>query len=302
MFSLQPSFFFLFLLFTSLISFSTSQVIHLNLDLLSLVFGRFNLPPAALSLFPKGYVTKENFQICLENWLGGLKKWSHGEYANVEGANKIAQDLDLTGDKQETSLQLSDPSDNTQPASWAVGLSLVLLQANSQLKQEQKPTLLMPWIFIPDGQAFHFIMVHGEISRKTSLVGWVKFDPEVPMYSEVAQLLVPKPDIDFIENAHVYLDALYVRHNRHENLKRKSQVDNLTEYQKKDGHLSNIWYKLMDYPWLEKYVKFGKTALEQLLVEYEGKRRSAMAIGDKYAKKLNDMKVWIERGLREVSE
>jgi len=82
-------------------------------------------------------VTKENFRVCLENWLVHLKEWNDDEPANVEGANKIAQDLGLTGDKQETSLQLSDPSDNTQPASWAVGLSLVLLQANSQLKQAQ---------------------------------------------------------------------------------------------------------------------------------------------------------------------
>jgi len=246
-------------------------------------------------------VTKDNFQICLENWLEHLKEWNGGELANVEGANKIAQDLGLTGDKQETSLQLSDPLGNTQPAPWAWGLSLALLQAFRQLKQKNEPTLLMPWIFIPDGQVFHFTMVYRKASKETSLFGRFYFDPEVPVYSKVFQLLVPKPDIDFIKNTVVYLDVVYMWHNRRENLKRKSQVDDLTEYENYDDTLFNMWYKLTTYPWLRKYVKFGKAALTQLLAKYEEKRQYARNHGDEYVK-LNDVKVWLEGELKGVSE
>jgi len=298
---LPPPFLFLLLLFTSLISFSVSPIIHLNSDLRSLVHHR--LPLAALSQLPKGHVKKEDFRVCLENWLVHLEKWNDDEFANVEGANKIAQDLELTGDSKKTSLQLSDPSDNTQPAPWAWGLSLALLQANKQLQYKQEPTLLMPWIFIPDGQAFHFTMMYEKASQETHLAGWVRFDPEDPVHSKVFQLLVPKPDIDVIrEGMEVDLDAVYVRHNRCGNPERKSQVDDLTEYEKYSGFLFNIWHNLTNYPWLRKYVKFGKTALKQLVAEYEKDDRITMWFGNGFEKKLNEVKVWIENELSDVGE
>jgi len=285
----QPFFFLLFLLFTSLISFSTSPVIHLNSDLRSLVFGRLNLPPAALSQFPKGYVTKENFQICLENWLDHLKEWNNGELANVESANKIAQDLGFTGATKATSLQLSDPSDNTQQAPWAEGLSLLLLQAIEQLKSHQKATALMSWIFIPDGQAFHFTLVYRKATVKAKTTGRIELDYKNPYYFLVSQLLVPEPAIDSFKDSYVDLDAIYVRHNRDENPERKSQVNDLMT------HIHNpvldiIWYKFMKYPWLRHYVKFGKVVLTELLGDYESMK---VSLSEENKKKIDEVKEWL---------
>jgi len=115
-------------------------------------------------------------------------------------------------------------------------------------------------------------------------------------------LLVPEPDIDFIKNDYVFLDTVYVRHNRRENPERKSQVDDLMEYDHYDDSLFNIWYKLACYPWLRKYVKFGKNALTQLMDKYEVVRRGGSHRGDKFVKKLSDVKVWLGDELKDVGE
>jgi len=187
---------------------------------------------------------------------------------------KIAQDLGLTGDKQETSLQLSDSSDNADPAPWARGLYLVLLQANRQLSKKQKPTLLMPWIFIPDGQVFHFIEINGDFQ-------WMKLDyntMDVPKVMELASKL----KIDFKDTS-VDLDVAYVWHRRNvENPTRKSMVWNYPKPRTLD--------KLMNYPWLKNYVKFGEHALNQLLDYCHSQSKDP-----NYSEKIKDLKAWVER-------
>jgi len=113
--------------------------------------------------------------------------------------------------------------------------------------------------------------------------------------SEVIQLLFPGKDISLIEHTAVYLEAVYVQRHREENPKRKSQVNNLTEYRKNDPELNMIWYDLRDYPWLRNYVKFGRTALVQLLLIYEGQLEYAIRckLGNS-VKKINDLRAWIE--------
>jgi len=297
MFSLQPFFFFLFLLFTSLISFSTSHVIHLNSDLRSLVYRRLDLPLTILSLFPKGHVTKNDLQIYLENWLRHLKEWDNEVPANIESANKIAQDLGLTGDDQKTSLALSDPPDNTQPAPWAQGLSIVLFDVRGQLIFQQKPILPLLWIFIPDDQAFHFTMLYGKTTTSYP-AGSIEFSSKYPLELNMVHLLVPEPDINLLkEGMSVSLDAAYVRHNRDANPKKKSQVNSLTEYKKHDDKLNKFWYKLMYCPWLRNYVKFGKAVLTQLLAEYESELGplKMMWLEKEDLKILNVVKGWLQQ-------
>jgi len=301
MISLQP-FFLLFILFDSLISFSfavnsgkqdsqasTSHVIHLNSDLLSLVHHR--LPLATLSLFPKGYVTKENFRVCLENWLDQLKEWNGDELGTFNVVNKIAQTLGLIGNDQKTSLELSDPPDNTKPASWAEGLSIVLIQVNMQLNKQQKPTLLMPWIFIPDSQAFHFTLVYRKVYAMQFSLSSMFLKPDYPKsLIKVLQLLLPAKDTHFM-NEIARLDAAYVRHNRDVDPKKKSQVNDLTEYYKYDGGLFIIWGALIRYPWLRNYVKFGRSALKLLLEDYETQHKYSNSNGDEKMK--NEAEVWL---------
>jgi len=217
-------------------------------------------------------VTKENFRVCLEKWLTDLKKWDDIELANAEDANKIAKDLGLTGDDpEETSLKLSDLSGNTQPAPWAKGLSFVLLQVSEQLKKIQEPTLLMPWIFIPNGQAFHFIMVFQTLAfvmwEKNSLFLYNPSYSKGSLVYQMCNMLVPESDRSFIMGKYVSIDVIYVRHNRNVDPKEKSKVEDLTEYKMYDSYLSNIWNKLMDFPWLRKYVNLGKKAWTQLKTE-----------------------------------
>jgi len=288
--------FFLLLIYDSLISFSTSPVIRLDSDLRSIIFHRLNLSLAALSQFPKGSVTKEDFSVCLENWLVRLKKeWNYHDHANVAGANKIAQDLGLTGRTKSTSVQLSDPSDNTRPAPWAVGLSIVLLQTNRQLYWKQEPTALMPWIFIPDGQAFHFTITYWKTTKEASGHYWVSASAEYPAEYNVVRLLVPEPDFSLLKGMGVRLDAIYVRHNRDENPKRKSWMDDLTEY-KNNGGLYMILCELMYYPWLRNYVKFGEIALKQLLVEHETQLGDARARGET-GTKMKEQGAWLSKEL-----
>jgi len=270
----------------------TFHVIPLHSDLLSLVFR--HLTPATLFLFPKEHFTKEDFRVCLENWLGHLKEWNNGELANVECANKIAQDLGLTGGNQKTSLALNDPLDNTQPAPWAEGLAIVLTKACWQLKGEQEPTLLMPWIFIPDGQAFHFTNVSWKLTMKTGTSISINFYRDFPSYSTVFQLLVPERYFSLLEEGKdVHLDSIYVLHNRDENPVRKSQVNDLMVYNSYKYTLKWIWYKLREYPWLRNYVKFGKTALAQLLAGYEQMVANNHG-GEKGLKQINDVKVLLQ--------
>jgi len=264
------------------------------LDLLSLIYRR--LPLTTLSQFPNGYFTKEDFRVFLENWLGHLEEWNDKELANVKNANKIAEDLGLTGNDQKTSLQLSNSSDNTQPAPWTLGLSLVLAKAARQLYEQHKPTALMPWIFIPDGQAFHFIMVY-EKARVTSFRrDHTYFDAMLPVDSKVIQLLVPEPEINFIKNRDVSLDVAYVRHNRDAIPERKSQMDDLTEYGRNSDGVYIIWEYLGCYPWLRNYVKFGKTALTQL-IEHESSE-AVVLLREEMPENVSDAKVWIEDQLK----
>jgi len=303
MFSLQY-FLFLLLIFFSLASFhfavnsgnksssaSTSRVLYLHSDLLFLVFRR--LTPGTLSNLPEGHVKKEYFHGCLENWLSHLKEWNKDELANVKGANEMAQRFGFTGDTKDTSFKLSDPSDNTQPAPWANGLSIVLLQAAIQLNEHKEPTLLMPWIFIPDDQAFHFLMVYQKITLKRSIPCGIYFRSDVPMYYKTLHLLIPESDTNFIKHTFVYLDAAYVRHNRDTDPKKKSQVNDLTEYQKDDPDLYRIWYELSHYPWLKHYVKFGKAALIQLLDKCEAQLEREKSLSGEYLKNVKDMRDWL---------
>jgi len=279
---------------------STSHVIHLNPDLHSLVFSRLDFPPTALSLFPKGYVTKDHFHACLEDWLVHLKKerntWSDDKLANVKGANKIAKDLGLTGEDQDTSLKLSDTPGNTQPAPWVESLSIIILKASSQLFTRKKPTALMPWIFIPDGQVFHFILAYQKDNWYVSIPEDISPRFDDPLYSRVMHQLLPKSDINFIKNKFFNLGISYVRHNRNPTSDTKSQVGDLTEYKERD--LYKIWDKLMGYPWLKGYVKFGKTATGQLLSVYETQLNLAKEFkrDDTEIKKL---KVWLSEQLRD---
>jgi len=165
-----------------------------------------------------------------------------------------------------------------------------------QLTRSDELTLLMPWIFIPDGQAFHFTMVYQKAVRKTHLSGLLYRYPD-SLYSEVFKQLVPKLNHDFLNDKWISLDAVYVWHNRNGNLKRKSQVNDLKEYEKCDGGLSRIWRNLMDYPWLMDYVKFGKTALGQLLAEYETQLMQAQNLN--LVEKVNVVIIWIKKELKE---
>jgi len=231
--------------------------------------------------------------------LGHLKKWDNVKDADVEGANKMAKDLGLIGNDQKTSLELSDPPDNTQPTPWAWGLSLVIRKAAIQLGQKRKPTALMPWIFIPDSQAFHFIMAYDKAYKKTPVPTWTGFESTSPLYSEVIQMLVPKKYIRLIQNEFVSLDILYVQHNRDENPEKKSQVNDLKERIKYHYSVSAIWYKLRDYPWLKNYVKFGKAALTQLLNNYRLELKDAWVFGSAYVNRINAVKFWIEEQLKD---
>jgi len=290
--------FFLLLIYDSLISFSTSPVIRLDSDLRSIIFHRINLSLAALSQFPKGSVTKEDFSVCLENWLVRLKKeWNYHDHANVAGANKIAQDLGLTGRTKSTSVQLSDPSDNTRPAPWAVGLSIVLLQTNRQLYWKQEPTALMPWIFIPDGQAFHFTLMYQKVYEMMSAASVICFSSEFPLGFKVIQLLVPEPDIHLLKGNAIGLDAVYVRHNRDANPERKSQVNDLNEYRKHYNKLYRIWFSLMNSPWMRNYVKFGKTVLERLVGVYQPMKLAGGSIAMK-----REVRSWLQEQLKEYNK
>jgi len=274
---LQPTFFLIFLLFTSLISFSTSHVIHISLDLRSLIYRR--LPLITLSQLPSKHFTKEDFRICLENWLVHLKEWNDGGLANIKYAKKIAEEFDLTGMTKDTSLALSDPPDNTQPAPWAKGLSFALIQVAEQLNRNKQPITLMPWIFIPDSQAFHFIMVYKDVSWKMDVSGDICIDSKYPEDFKLFQQMVPESDRDLIKkDAAISLGAVYVRHNRDEYPRRKSQVNDLTKY-KADG-LYGIQAVLMNSLWVRNYVNFEKTVLEQLLAKYRADVMTGVAKAD----------------------
>jgi len=279
MFSLQPFFFLFLLLSTSLISFSLAETLD------------------ELSKLPIKEVTKERFQICLEGWLGHLKEWSDVTPTDVEHANKIAQDLGLTGKTKDTSLQLSDPSDNTQPAPWAWGLSLVLLKASEQFRLGQEPTLLMPEFFVPDGQVFHFTMLYEIAFKKIPVASWMY--SHGPVYSKVFPL-APKPDVDVTkERIPARLDIAYLQHNRDGPPKRMSLVNDLSGYVNEDQFLRHMRRKLMDYPWLRNYVKFGENALRQLLDAY--KKMGEMHRNNRgETVKISDVEVWLNKQLDNV--
>jgi len=209
--------------------------------------------------------------------------------ADVERANEIAERLSLTGKTRDSSLQLSNPFNKARPAPWAEGLSLVLLQANEQLKQKREPTCLLLWVFIPDSQVFHFIEMNGEFQ-------WMKLDSDtmdVPKVTELASKL----KIDFKDTG-VDLDVAYVWHNRDvEKPTSKSQVLGIWGKGRDIGTtITRIFNKLMDYPWLRNYVKFGERALKQLLKD--GPRRSE----GPNSEKSNDMRAWLEKESHDVDE
>jgi len=263
---LQTFFFFLFLLFTLLISFSTSHVIHLNSDLRSLVFGR--LTPSTLFHFPEEYILKEAFHMHLENWLGGLKKWNDDELANVKSANKMADKLKLAGKTKDTSLELSDP-DNTQPAPWVLGLAIIL-NGYSHRQLIQDLVKLMPWLLIPDGQIFHFIMVYQKVTEAKT--GEFNFR----LYRQ------DRKDLEF-----------YCAKNP-----KKSKVDDFNMY---NFHASvKPWIRLWEYPWLMKHAELGEIALKQLLSTYQECYNSLSDFAsEKQYEELASVKVELEKELNE---
>jgi len=278
---LQP--FFLFLLFTSLISFSLAE----TLEELLAELGKFQKEEIL------GDTMKERFRICLENWLTGLKRWNNEEPANVKRANKIAQDLGLTGDDQETSVQLSDPDDKTQPAPWAKGLSLVLFQGVKHLGEGgEKCISLMLRIFVPGSQVFHFTMVNGPLH-------WIQLRYDDPNALILIKQLVPESDIDLIKDTWVSSDVAYVWHNRDvQQTTEKSQVNDLEKYDMTlEEGIVRIGSNLMYFPWLRNYVKFEKKLLEQL----QGKCNERSCFDKNNGNKENreNMNAWIKSELEE---
>jgi len=245
-------------------------------------------------------VTKEDFRICLENWLDQLKGLNDGKFADIEGANKIAKDLSLTGHTKDASLELSDPPDNTRAAPWVWGLSIVLLKAVAQFNQNQEPTALMPWIFIPDGQAFHFFMTARKVSSWSLSPNAVLYTSENGSSSTVFKTLVPEPDLRLLRGKYVSFEAVYVRHNR-DNPTRKSEVNDIADYKDYGLNLFAMSRQLRFYPWLRNYVKFGKTMLGQLLDESEQQLGRARDDPEE-VKTLNGLKVWIEKELEEYDK
>jgi len=232
-----------------------------------------------------------------------LEKWFNSDLDSAEAANKIALNLGLIGDNRGNSLELTDPSDNTQPAPWARGLSFALLKAVKQLDENETPTTLMPWIFVPDGQAFHFIMVYKQTAMDKSKTSLFYYDPMNNLQPQAFQLLLPENFLYPSKITTIDLDALYVRHCRDENPKRKSQVNNLATFKKFNGNsLYSIWDELKRCPWLKNYVEFGKTALEQLLSEYEKQLKTAEMMKDENTENLKELGAWFQGQLGNVGE
>jgi len=172
----------------------------------------------------------------------------------------------------------------------------------------------MPWIFIPDGQAFHFIMVYQELDVKGMWkeVTRIWCNPDDKLIFSTCEMLIPKPDLNFIKGEHAGLDVVYVRHNRDKDPKEKSKVNDFEKYIEYDDDLSKLWDKLMNFPWLRTYVEFGRTALIQLKtkrwdedaenvgISWNGSKKVKEKRGKtlpekKMKKKLNKMKVWLKK-------
>jgi len=248
-----------------------------------------------------------------------LANWHNDEQerTNVDTANEFAKQLGFTGETKDTSLQLSDAVnergtiDNTKPAPWARGLSIVLLQVENKLKEllpiipptlkELRP-LLMLWIFIPDGQVFHFTMMYQQIRDTLYSLGPIPFNE---LYKKVIRVLIPKeyftPLTENIDPS-IGIDAIYVKHNRDEYPKTKSYVEDLEEYDQKYDHndLFNLWNKLIRCHWLMNSVTFGKNALQLLEKKYAREAPLAKSFPtSRNWKSVELVKNWINQQLAE---
>jgi len=213
-----------------------------------------------------------------------LKEWDEKEMVNVDAVAKLASRFKLTGKTLEESLTLSNP-DSTQPAPWTKGLAMVLKEAVCQISILTNPTALFPWVFIPDGQVFHFFIEYTFTSSSNSSPYsiCVKYAVGVnyyPIARKALEKLAPRAILEEIvkkgslyrnrdENkisGDINMAAIYLYHHRNETPREKSQVKSLNIYgDSSDAIKSHIWPIWWTYPWLRKYVHFGREAVNEML-------------------------------------
>jgi len=260
----------------------TITPVHLSGDLFPLIASF--LSPVTLDQLPNHFVTQDSFRNSLEAWLVSLKTSTEDELVNVRAANHLASRFELTGETRQKSLTLSNP-DNTQPAPWVAGLTLVLYKAVAQIRNKDDPIALFPWVFIPDGQAFHFFIAYTWTppfypSKRPKDIQYETTGEKCKLAREALEKLASRKILEKVMEknsimhmeSNVNLAAIYVHHNRDHNpdVKRptKSQCETLDIFEDHRKAI-NLWLSLWQYPWLKDYVQLGLKAIKQISKVFE---------------------------------
>jgi len=198
--------------------------------------------------------------------------------ASIHAANTLAQKLGLTGTTRDTSIELSSApqqGDTSAPAAWVGGLAVLTQQLMVQVNHNEVPTLLLPWLYIPDSQVFNFMVEYDFQSQKTETQGTMFFAPQGDSnrytVNQVIERMLPLSERLRFEWSYFSFSIIYVLHLR-EGIPRVvgneiKVIETLQEYQKRYMGLYSVGCTLWTSSWLRKkgYVRLGKKALRELL-------------------------------------